>query len=250
MSIEQRVSKVAALASALADRYLSARQKLAILSSFLAPEITKILDNSYGARAHDALALTLILDLVRDICAFALDRDRRTVSLAVMWHLIQADELRAALRVKAATPSRKSVQWGGDATKEHRDALMAKWDAEEKAKREADFDAAFNRVENSLPPVLDSQTAKTLWEVRSKIIAHYEMRSGEKGLVLYPLEKSGLKWGTPREFMDQLDPIIWDVILLATWGSYDVEGFDQMHRLYAADFWARLQGKPPVNHID
>lgn len=51
------------------------------------------------------------------------------------------------------------------------------------------------------------------------------------------------EWGSPKEFLAPIDPVAWDVVLVATWGSYDAEGFEEMHRQYADDFWARIQGK-------
>jgi len=72
------------------------------------------------------------------------------------------------------------------------------------------------------------------------------MRQTRDGPKPYALKDIGLTWGDPRKFMDELNPILWNLVLLAKWGSYDFEGFERLHRLYADDFWARIQGKAPV----
>jgi hypothetical protein len=51
-ALKIRLAKASAYATALADRYLSARQKLAIMERLQADEIAKLFDNSYGAHAY------------------------------------------------------------------------------------------------------------------------------------------------------------------------------------------------------
>lgn len=89
---------VSAYATVMADRYLSARQKLAIMEPFVGGDIPKLFGKSYGAHAQEALALTMILDLIRDICAFVLDKDHRAPSLVNIWRLMQDKHLHAPAR--------------------------------------------------------------------------------------------------------------------------------------------------------
>src|SRR5689334_9253966 len=101
---EARAAKINAFATVMANRFLSARQKLAIQEPLLDGEIPAVLDNSYGAHAHRALCMTLQLDLMRDIWAFTLDFDERSPSLRNTWRLIQDDQARSALRAVATAP--------------------------------------------------------------------------------------------------------------------------------------------------
>lgn len=248
--MNERITKVGAYATAMADRYLSARQKLAIMEPFIGEDITKLFDKSYGAHAHDALALTLVLDLIRDICAFALDDDERAPSLVNIWRLMQAKDLHDALRNKAAQPLKANTHFGEGIKEEEKAGLVEKWRAQDIEERGKAFDEAYAQVAKGVPNIADSDLAGKFLLARNRAIAHYEMRAGENGPELYKLADAGLTWGSPRQFMDQLDPVLWDTVLVATWGSYDERAFDRAARLYAADFWARLQGKPPVSHVD
>ncbi len=74
-TLEARIVKVAGYATAMVDQYLTARQKLAILEGLIADDVAKLFENSYGAHAYQSLRLTLILDLIRDAWAFAIDAD-------------------------------------------------------------------------------------------------------------------------------------------------------------------------------
>lgn len=244
--MDERVRKVASYATAVADRYLSARQKLAIMESFLSGDIPKLFGRSYGAHGHGVLALILIFDLIRDIGAFALDKDQRVASVTNIWRLIQDEQLRAALRSKAAKPSRTRVSFDDGFSEEDKARWQQRFDREDIERGGKAFDEAFARVSENLPPLLESELAQKLLTARDRSISHYEMRATADGPKLFPLAEIGLTWGDPKKFMDNLDSVLWDLVLLTTWGSYDVKGFERMHRLYADDFWARLLGKKPV----
>jgi len=244
--MKERVEKVKAYATVMADKYLFARQKLAILEPLTSEEITKLFDRSYGAHAHNALALTLILDIVRDICAFTLDKDERSASLVNIWRLLGDAHLRTALKDVATSHRGSHSVWSKGLTPEERAAWKAEIEAEDAHGKSIAFDEAYARVERCVPDIAESEMAAIFKIARDKALAHYEMRAGRGGYELFDLGSIGLKWGSPREFLDRLDRVVWDVVLVATWGSYDEEGFEKSHRLFAADFWARLQGKPPI----
>jgi len=72
----------------------------------------------------------------------------------------------------------------------------------------------------------------------------------KKRAELFKPDQVGLTSASPKDFFTIGDPVIWDVVSVARSGTYDVEGSDRMAHLYAADFWARLQGKPPVDHVE
>jgi AbiU2 len=249
-SIEERMSKASAYATAMANLFLSARQKLAIMEPLLGEEISNRFNDSYGAHAYRALTLTLNLDLMRDIWAFTLDPNKHAPSLKNVWRLVENKELHAALRAVAATPYKGGATFSGDGWSEDEKAQWrARWDKEDIETRGRAFDKAFKRTSVALPELVASELAGKLDRARKKAIAHYDMMVTKDGPKLFPLADIGLKWGDPKAFLDQIDQVLWDVVLLATWGSYDVKGFEQRSRLYAADFWARLQGKPPVENI-
>ncbi|HEX3757046.1 MAG TPA: hypothetical protein VHV26_18400 [Rhizomicrobium sp.] len=251
LQVGERVRKVSAYASAMVSKYLSARQKLAILEPLLGDDIARVFDNSYGAHAFKTLRLTLTLDLIRDIWAFTMDSGSRAPSLKNIWSLIETKELSAALRDTAIQPydARDSLsedEWTPEEIAHWRDL----WSAKDKMNQGASFDRSFEKVSAVLPKFFASERATRVELARKKTIAHYDMKITKEGPKLHPLSEIGLKWDDPRLLLEELDPILWDVVLIATWGSYDREGYEYRNRLYAADFWARLQRKPPIYDIE
>ena len=246
MDIRDRLGKVGAFANALADNILSAKFKLAIVEPLISDEITTLFRKTDGAHAHDALAVTLILDLVRDITAFSLDKDTRVASLANTWEMLRDKDLRSALREIAATPYRRGSFWGSSLSEEGKAQYLADVDREDIEQKGKAFDDALARAELGMDKILNSDLAKKFKIARNKVLAHYEMKASEKTYTLVDLHEADIKWGSPKEFLALVEPVIWDVVLVATWGSYDVDGFKEMHREYANDFWARIQGKGPA----
>lgn len=245
--MEERLNKVAGYATVLADRYLSARLKLAILDGLLDGTIAKRVDNSYGAHAYNALSLTLLLDLVRDLCVLALDENERAPSIVNVWQLMLSQELRDALRDKAARPHHRETVHAENVPPALLTAVQDRFRCEDIQRKQQSFDETYARAAANIKTILKSDIAKSFKTARDKVIAHYEMRGGKAGPVLYDVRETGLTWGSPREFTNLIERTIWDLVLLATWGSYDEGGFEEMHRRYANDFWARVQGIAPAN---
>ncbi len=248
--MKERIDKVAKFATVMEDRYLWARQKLAIMELLVSGDIAQKVDDSYGAHAYETLSLTLVIDLLRDVFAFALDSDERAPSLANVWKLMNAEDLRTALRDVAAQPVIPPMTFGDGFTQQQQVTLSKSLEIEDAGTRRRDFDQAFSDAEKGVTQILNSDLAQKISRARKKAIAHYDMRLGKSGPELFKLSDAGLTWGSPREFLDMLDPVLLDVVRLAAGRIYDVEGYDRRDRLYAADFWARLQGNAPVDHID
>jgi hypothetical protein len=206
-------------------------------------------NNSHGANAYNALSLTLLLDLVRDLCVLGLDDDPRAPSLANIWQLLRSQELRDALRDKAARPHRRESLHAENVPPGLLKSIQDRFQHEDVERQQRAFDEAYARAAANIETILASEIAKAFKTARDKVIAHYEMRGGKSGPALYDVRDTGLTWGSPREFINMIDRSIWDVVLLATWGSYDEEGFDEMHRRYAKDFWTRVQGIAPTDKI-
>ncbi|MBN9545034.1 MAG: hypothetical protein J0I19_06150 [Alphaproteobacteria bacterium] len=250
-TIDRRVNKVAAYATALAAKYLTARRKLATVTPMMERDLASIFDNSYGAHIFIDLRLTLTIDLVRDLWAFIFDGDPRAPSLKNVWGMIQNPELLGALRERHGAPiSGTDSLDEGDWTQEEIEIWRDLWAESDRSRQGAAFDDAYRRISEALPNLLSSDRAERLKRARSKAIAHYEMKATKTGAELHNLSDVGLKMHDARLFMEEIDPIIWDVVLLATWGSYDVSGFENRDKLYVADFWSRLQGKGPIKEIE
>jgi hypothetical protein len=248
--MKERIDKVAKYAIVMADRYLWARQKLAIMELLVSGDIAQKVDDSYGAHAYETLSLTLAMDLIRDAFALTLDSDDRAPSLANVWKLMSAEDLRTALRDVAGQPVIPPMTFGDGFTKQQQVCISKSLEVENAETRCRDFDQAYSDAAIGVTQTLDSDLAKKISRARKKAIAHYDMRLGKSGPELFKLSDAGLTWGSSREFLDMLNPVLLDVVRLAAGRIYDVEGYDRRDRLYAADVWARLQGRAPVDHID
>jgi hypothetical protein len=247
--IEARRKKLEAYAKELPDLFFGCHQKLAVLDELIKPEINALVDDSYGAHAHNALCLTLLLDIVRDICAFALDGNDRATSLRNVLHMLSQPELRSAARDQYSLPYQTYIAPDPETSEIEREELiqrLAREDREEKA-------AAFDRIYSSLEPasaLIDSERATVFRTARNKTIAHYEMRAGPVGSATrFDLRDAGLMWGDPRAFLQDIEQPLVNAVLLSTGAYYPPGDFKYVNRLYAADFLARLTGKPPVTSV-
>lgn len=252
-AMQERVEKIVAYAKAMADLYLSANQKLAILDPLLGKGFSEPLDSTHGAHAYNALTLSLLLDVVRDSHAFVLDRDSRAPSLENIWLIMNEAALKRALReVWSRPPAPGTFHDGGQVLSgERKRKAEDEYYVRERREREARFDGLWTEVEADLPKVLGSPLARRIRDARNKSVAHYEMRSAGGALKVFQPADAGLTWGDPSAFMDQVEPVLFNVVLLATNGSYDLTRFKAVHAEYARDFWDRLrssgekQGKNP-----
>lgn len=245
--MKDRLDKIAAYAGTMADLYFSADQKIAILDGVNTPDIAKLLDRSYGAHAYQALLLTLLLDVIRDMWASLLDPHEDSPSLRNVARLLQADDLRSALRAKNTEPP-KATWINSELPLEDRERFDQYLESKERARRERQFDETWNDVSEGVPALLGSPVGLAIDKARKKAIAHYDMQHGPDGRPQrFQLSSVGLKWGDPAKFLAQAEGLIFDAVLLATNGSYDIAGFKKANRLYAEDFWSRLMGNGPVN---
>lgn len=163
---------------------------------------------------------------------------------------MNAEDLRTALREVAGEPVIPPMTFGEGFTHQQQVSFRKSLEIEHTETRSRDFDQAFSDAAIGVAKILESDLAQKISRARKKAIAHYDMRRGESGPELFKLSDAGLTWGSPRELLDMLRPVLLDVVRLAAGRIYDVEGYDRRDRLYAADFWARLHGKPPVDHVD
>lgn len=248
-TIDDRVEKIGAFAQTMADLYLSANQKIAILEGLVAPEVTSIFENSYGAHAYDALAHTLLFDVMRDTWAFVLDPSERAPSLCNTWRLLQDEILQATLRERYTTPI--PARWlRNDLPAEIRLAIDEERTANEREELSARWQSSLKMLGERVPALVGSDLAERLSKARKKAIAHYDMvRPDGRPPHLYDIAELGLKWDDPAAFLAQVEPLVFTAIEMVTRSNYMLEDFKSMHRLRAADFWSRLQGKGAVNDL-
>lgn len=227
----------------MAERYLFAVQKLAILEPLFGKDFAERFNQTHGARALNALTLSLLLDIVRDSHAFLLDRDARASSLANIWRMMSGTRSRAAFRVEWSKPTPTRFSWGNEALDAKARAAVEREFAEaDQGKKERRFDELCAQVDAELPNVLEGELAERIRTARNKAIAHYELHVIDDVPKPFMPGDAGLKWQDPREFMAQVEPVLFRVVLLATNSAYDVEGFKRVHSKSAADFWDRLRG--------
>lgn len=247
--IEVRRQKLQAYAKQLPDRYFQCDQKLAIFDLFTRPEICALFGDSYGAHGHNALTLTLMLDIVRDIYAFVLDRDGRTASLFNVFTMLGDPEVQEAACEDFSKPYATHLMGNfyDEMTADQRAQALAQIEAVDRSEKRASFQEIIADVRLQLPALLESDVAKKVSTARSKAIAHYQMRGClASAPELFRLADVGLAYGDARRFLKEIEAPLLDVVLVSTGASYTAEEFRKRSRLYAADFLARLRGLPPV----
>jgi hypothetical protein len=242
-SLDARIVKVTAYAEAMADLYFSAHQKLAILDGLVEPEVVAIFGRSFGAHAYQALARTLLLDVIRDAWAIALDGAERAPSLRNVWRMLNTQDLLHELRARFTTPMK--AKWlSTSLSVEVRAAFDQQFEVEERIERQRVWNKIHAQLSDKVPQLLQSDIAMKLQGARHKAIAHYDMVHREdQRPELFDLGKLGLKWGDPTTYLAQVEHALFDLGFLITRASYDRDGFKEANFLYAKDFWSRLQGK-------
>jgi hypothetical protein len=83
--VQRKLDKLAAYAESMTDSYLVAHANALIFQGLRSDAVCGRLNESHGAFAFNALIRTLVLDLIRQIWAFTLDRDPRAPSIANLW---------------------------------------------------------------------------------------------------------------------------------------------------------------------
>lgn len=242
--MQLRLDKYAAFALTMAELLFDADYKLAILEGFGEDEVRGRFDNSYGADTYDILCRTLVLDSIRDIWAFTLDRDARAPSVAHIWAELSNPELRSAFR-EQYDDSAAFEWWGPEMPVDESDRLMAPFRRQRRIDALAHFDAGFHQLEVSVPELLQSDRAQRIDRARKRVVAHYNMVKSPDGHAVFDVGELGLQWDDSRQFLTQAEPVILGLATFLARSSFDVPDFKRVHRLRVDDFFSRLMGKGP-----
>ena len=189
-------------------------------------------------------------DLIRDVWAFALDRADKTPSLSNVWTLMESIAFRESQRAWFSEPP-DSV-WNEDAMSSlsaaQRQAFDGEFDAQTRSRLGRHFDTTIDRLDLAIPSLLGGPLASKLDAARKRGIAHYEMsaRPGRRP-ARFDWAHLGIDWASLKSFIEQVRTPLFDVAFVVTRGTYALESLAVTNRLYAEDFWSRLQGIGPVN---
>jgi len=247
--MEARLTRLKGYAAAMANCYYVADQKIAIRDGLGGEELRLRVDDSYGGNAYATLIVTLMEDVIRDVWAFTLDGARKTPSLRNVWSLMQSPHARTALRdwFSAPPPS----EWTEEALRvfspEQRRTFDEKYDRNVQERLGHFFDETMVRLEQTIPPALQSPIAAKLDGARKRGIAHYEMKPRPgTAHARFDWGQLGLTWDELKDFLERVGPLIFDIALLTTRGTHDLHSLRRANQLYAADFWSRVQGLGPA----
>lgn len=116
--------------------------------------------------------------------------------------------------------------------------------------RALQFDTAVARLRDSVPTLLDSPRSAWLKEVRHRSIAHREMTvstSGESQSI--DVHSFFIGRDDLRDYLMDAQPVVADLGLVAAATERNWPMARRVHRLFAADFWSRLQGRGPITDL-
>lgn len=203
----------------MVDLFFNLDLRLEILYSFADENVVAPLRNTDGANAYNALVTALSMDIVRDLYAMILDKAEETLSVKNVWRLVQRPIMMSELRRRC-------------------DAMGSE--------QAAAFGAAFHRLGNAVPELIGSDRAKWLTEVRHTSVAHREMRVGAvDGKLQVDVRNLSIDRQALRDCLGAAQPIVEDLGFVATATERNWRLYRNVHQVFAADFWSRLQGRGP-----
>lgn len=235
--IKSRLEKVKAYCREMASAYLMADAKLALLKPLAYnKKFVARFDHSLGAHGLQLLRTTLLVDIIEDLVGFTQDNDKSSASLVNIRNRISNIELREAIKEDFCKPP--PITW---VNTELDEAIRQRFEEDEntkyREKQARKFDQLYESVTMGIDMLIDSDMAKKLKNVRNKVSSHYAMTSQGEEPRLLNLADFGLKWGDAEQYMQDAKKVIFDMILLVTNISYDLEGFEKHHTRIANDFW-------------
>lgn len=235
--IKSRLEKVKAYCREMASAYLMADAKLAMLKPLAYDrKFIKRFDLSVGAHGLHLLQTTLLLDLIEDIVGFTQDNAQTSASLVNIRRLISNIELREAIKEDFCKPP-PSTWVDTDLDDASRQQVEEDENTKYREKQARTFDQLYKSVTTGIDNLIGSNIARKLKRVRNNVSSHYAMTSqGKEPRLLNPAD-FGLKWGDSEKYMKDAKEVVFDMVLLVTNSSYDLDSFERNHTRSANDFW-------------
>jgi AbiU2 len=217
-------------------RLIVADQKIAMLKPLLHDrDLIEKWDGSHGAHGLNLLNMTLYYDLVRELAAISLDKDKKSPSIKNILKLLDSKDLLNHLKQEYCKPL--PMNWINDIDEDSKRFWEEKYSERELTENEERFNNTYQEIRGEYKSLKESELFKKIRDARNKLIAHYEMRhDGEAPRMVNPTDFD-LKWGDAEEYFELLKPIITKLILIISNEGYALDACRSQHEQIANEFW-------------
>ncbi|MBV1959736.1 MAG: hypothetical protein KUG53_03265 [Pseudomonadales bacterium] len=217
-------------------RLIVADQKIAMSKPLLFDkELIEKWDGSHGAHGLNLLNMTLYYDLIRELTAISLDRDKKSPSITNIFKLLDSQDLLNHLKAEYCEPF--PMSWINDVDEDSKKFWEEKFSTREFSENEERFNSSYKEAKQEYKSLKKSDLFKKIRNTRNKLVAHYEMRhDGEAPRMVNPADFD-LKWGDAEEYFEQIKPIITKLVLIISNEGYALDAYRNQHEKIANDFW-------------
>jgi len=244
MTIKEQIKKNETVINEIVNSYFVTDQKLAILKPLLEDEnLIPTWGNTPGVRALEALRLTIYMAILSDMRAILFDTKDNTASIENVISAFNNKGYVKAAREKYSKPL-NTIITGHDDDPEIKSWVKQQIEESHTAEAIEHFDSLLPETITLFDKLKDSDLCNRVNNARNKMISHKDIRSvdGERGL--YNPTEFGLKWGDANDIVDKGKEIIFNINLLISNSSYDLDSFLGGHVEAANSFWSAA--KTPI----
>ena len=239
--MKDKIEKTKFVADAVANGYLIADQKLSLLAPLLEDQdLYQSWNETPGARAVDAMRMTIYMAILSDMRSLLFDEDKRSASLQQIIHSLENEDVVKALRSNYAQAS--PIDMIGEYADENSKNSLAEHIQNEQVKElEATFDEKCPKIIKEFYMLKASELGVRVDTARSKIISHKEINNSNGERALFNPTDFGLKWSDAKNIMEQSKDLIFETNLIINNSHYDLKGFIYGHREAGDSFWSRAK---------
>lgn len=245
--MEQRYKKAFAVAELAYDSIKEALFQLETMKPLISdPRIIEPLNKTYAAHTLGLLQWTLFGAAAINLCKAVYDADRRSGGLAVLFHMLEDDNLLAAIRAKRTAPVAK---YGRPLGIDPHDwaAIRKAYEEEDRAAAEAEFDATYPELRSSFEALQGNEAGERLRQVRNKVLAHDSLRFCDGSYSAALPENFDLKWGDAEAFAKEASTLATRVFQVLFGHHPAIDEVQEIYREYSEDFWRCFRPDLPVS---
>lgn len=237
--MKDKIKKTKFIADAVANGFLLADRKLALLEPLIEDEdIYKSWNGTNGAFAVDLMRMTLYTSIISDMRSLLFDNDKRAVSVQQIVNSLENEDVSKALRQEYAQAS--PVEMIGDSSDDEMNKIIAKQiQQEEMEQLTATFDEKRPEIIERFRALKESDLCRRLALARNKMISHREINNGGPERALYNPADFSLKWDDAKNILCSSEAIILDCCLIINDTHVDLESFRTGNRDAGGSFWSR-----------
>ena len=223
----------------MVDEFIGCHLKWEMLKPLLKDEmLIKRVEKRKAGVGLSVLRLTFYLDYIHTLANTLCDKDKRTASLANIFKILETKEMRIGLRNEYTTPAKYFIaNRNRNLSQEDYEKTIAKHQRWDKARLEREFDEIIPRILKKGRRLLESELLTKAYNIRLKVISHYEMKVKDDEPQLVDIKDFDLTWDDGQNIFEESESMVLDVTLLVTGTRYPIETYNAYHKEYSNTFW-------------